>query len=375
MKLRLPDQVFEDQAMRQGRIHTAVLLAAGLSLLLSGWQLFGLPGAPIAKVEAPRDLPWYGFGFQGGFIEPDGTWVLNRDGYADRKKRYVIKPGGSLEASRESGIFQGDDISGSYRGAGVLMARRSALRVKSAPGYYEWMSQQRDLAVTNKRAARPRAADPPVERSAAHFADNADRAQAEFGPMSVIVSITTANDVLAFPVLSHESYFSVFDSACFTDPNLWITTGHLKALHRIHASDAADRPAVKELATVKLDIPAAPDFDSLLLHDPLLKRLALLLPDGRRYWFDPESLELLGQDKLPGRWEREYASFGSTLGRYGLRTGFGMTEAQYKLAMRSLMLVFLASLLWLAWQWRAPWKYTLAATTADSSSSNRSPPT
>lgn len=372
MKLRLPEAMYEPRAMAGPSRVGQGLLAAAL-LLLSAWQLFDLPGAPVRRVEQPLDLPWFGFGLQGGFIEPDGTWIINREGYADRQKRYVIHPDGELEKQRGSGIFEGEDVSGSYRGVGVLMAERSALRLRAGAGYYRWQEQLRRQALEQQEPGR-RGGDAgrATGQGVPAFFTPEGLPPAEFGPMNVIVKITQAQKELDFPILNDRSYFGVYDSACFIDPDLWLTSGHLRQIHRVLASDAGGRIRVRELASVELNIENVPDYDSLLLHDPRRGQLALLLSDGRRFWFDPATLELAGQDRLPGYWKREYASYGSRLGRYGLRTGFGLSEAGYQRLLRALMLVFLASLLWLAWLWRGPWKYTLAATTGDSGSSNRS---
>lgn len=372
MKLRLPEEVYEPSA-RVGPSRGAQCLLAAALLLLSAWQLFGLPGAPISRVEPPVDLPWFGFGLHGGFIEPDGSWIINREGYADRQKRYVIHSDGKLEKQRGGGIFQGEDVSGSYRGAGVLMAERSALRLRAGSGYFKWQERIRRQALEQQSPSGAGNGSGKVTgQGVPSFYTPEALPPEDLGPMNVTVKVTQADKQFSFPILKHNSYFGVYDSACFIDPDLWLTTGHLRQLHRVLATDRGGRVVVQELASVELEIDDVPDYDSLLLYDPRSAQLSLLLSDGRLYRFDPATLELLAQDRLPGYWRREYASFGSSLGRYGLRTGFGLSEAGYLRLMRGLMLVFLASLLWLAWLWRAPWKHTLAATTADSSSNNKS---
>jgi hypothetical protein len=374
MNLSLPREVYERPA-RQRRDTSVWRVVAALCCLLSGWQFFGLPGSPIRVIKVPEDLPWFGFGMQGVFIEPSGDLIIHREGYADRMKKYIYKANGALQKHRGSSVYQGEDVSGSYRGVGVLMSKSSALRLRSGPGYHKWQEALRnDVLKKAKGKTAPSddalPDDPAVPASPRFFPDQEPDGK-DYGPMNVTVKITNSQGLHDFPILTSYNYFSVFDSACVADPDLWLTSGHLKHLHHVYASDAGARVDVHELLTKDLAIPDPPDFDSALLLDPLSGRLELLLSDGRRYWFDPQSLDPLGEDKLEGYWEREYASAGNVLGRFGLRTGFGFSKSGHDRVMRALMIVFLASLLGLAWMWRTPWKYTSATTTADTSSNSK----
>jgi len=248
----------------------------------------------------------------------------------------------------------------------VNMANRSPLNISPDSVYWDYLHAQRKPGA---KAAKEPAETAALPRSFSDdpLFDNPDQSQT-----SIEISDKPT------PVLPGRHYFPIYDSACVIDPNLWMTTDRITQLHHLRATDAAgENPKevqieVKELKSVNLSIPGVEGQDSVLGHDPIRKEIFLLLTDGRRFWFDPQTLAPTGEEQLAGYWKREVASVGHPLGRYGLRTGAALTESGYRRFMSLVVVVFLGSLLWLAWHWRTPWKFTSEATTGDSSSKSSS---
>jgi hypothetical protein len=375
MSMELP-QSFYVPAERERQRGTWIVWVAIVAALISGWHVFALPGSLVHLYRMPEDMPSFGFGLAGVTIRPEGEWVIRRLHYADRMGRYTILPDGELVRQKDHGAELERDRSGSFLSSRVYMTNGHTLKISASSSTTRIIRNQREQALASKG----------VELPAAGFTAKRAEIGAVLEPPSVFITVFSAQQAQRFSVLKGRHYYEMIDAACFRSPYIWITTGKLDQLHRISASDTGtDDPAtpdrdesieVVELNSVELDIPAQSN-DTSLGKDPHSGRLYIVTASGDRYWFDPETLEQTGRDRLPGHWEPEYAVLAATRSRsdypaYGDDVGVPLTRAGYERLMRGLMLVFLASLTVLAVRWRKPWKYISEATTAASPSSSRS---
>ncbi len=375
MKLRLPESYIRPAASRQGRQRSLVWVASLLALS-AAWQLLGLPGALIKRYEPPADMPWFGFGLAGVFVEQDGRWVIHREGYADRMRKYQISPAGLLSRFEESGVYdQNLDTSGS-KGRGTQLPGGGVLNVKPSRHYYDWLQQ-----VRNGNGEDPAAASSSGNRGAGQA--GAQRTEPLPGYAKSVAEVAAAEPYVIlrvykddrpqlYRVLSGYHYYPVFDSACYVAPWLWLTTDRLKFIHRIYVDDSAGPSVIRVESTLPFDAGQAVDRDTSMGFDQRRNQLFILLSDGRRFWLDPQTLKLERQDQLPGVWQAEYACLGDARADYNFERGYPLTKGQYQLLMRSLVVVFLGSLLYLAVRWRYAWKFIAAATTEASSLSSKS---
>jgi hypothetical protein len=365
MSLRLPRAMYQPSAGAPPRAQwlTALCLAA---ILLTGWQFAELPDAPVRKYDPPVDMPWFGFGLMGVFVEADGKWVIHRTGYADRMKKYEITPDGSLLRSEETGVYDYNrDVSGG-KGRGAMMPGGSVLNVKPSRDYYGWLQHIRAGG-----------------RDAVTFAQPGQAPLPTFGvPRSrdtqlpyVVLRVFKSDKVQLWGVLAGYHYYPVYDSVGYVAPHLWITTDRLRYLHLVYLTDAHGPVEVREERSLALDPGEPVTHDTSMGLDRHRGLVYVVLPNGERLWFKPATLEPAGRDQLPGVWAPEYASIGNYGQTYSFERGLPLTEGQYLLLMRSMVVALLASLLYLALHWRYAWKYIVEATTADSSLSGKSLPT
>lgn len=376
MTLRLPEQYYRLAPDRSRQRRLTALLAAGAAVFCA-WQLFGLPGTVIKRYDPPVDMPWFGFGLAGVFVEADGRWVIHREGYADRMRKYEISPTGTLAKFAESGVFDPKLDTSGGKGRGVLMPGGSVLNVKPSRQFYSWLKQVRsgegrrsgtgDVEISTPD---PGPVVPQPTRSLPSYAQP-DAGLAAQTPY-VLVRVYKDSQPQEYSVLIGNHYYPVFDSVCYAAPYLWITTDRLNFLHRIYLDDSTGATVIREEKTVPLNLNQQIEHDTSLGVDRHVGMLFLLLSSGERYWFDIDKAELVRQDKLDGVWQAEYGCFGDTRPDYSFDRGYPLTKGQYQLLMRCLVVVFLGSLLYLAVQWRQAWKYIAGATTAASSSNGKS---
>jgi len=356
MSIHLPEAFYRPAEPTAPARRASAWIALAIAVL-SGWQVFALPGAPIWKQSPPADMPWYGFGLVGVFVEADGRWVIHREGYADRMRKYVIVPKGTLVPYEESGTYEGVDASGA-RAYGTQMPGGGILNVKPSQYYYGWL---KDLREGNER--------PTGTPAASRYPLPSYTGTSAAPPLQpyVIVRVYKHDHQWEFAILDGYHYYPVFDAARYKDPYLWITTNQARFLHVVYVSDRQPVPEVRVLKTVPLQLGMRVLNDTVLGVDPVSGRLFLLLATGERFWFDPLSLKQLKHERLPGVWEREYAAITRIRFLRGTDRGWPLTKGQYVSLMRITMVVFLGSLLWLATRWRQAWRFIAAPTTVDTS--------
>ena len=360
MSIQLPERYYRPERGRAARRPHYVWLAILLTVA-SGWLLFSLPGTPVRRYIPPADMPWYGFGYVGVFIERNGTWVIQRSGYADRMGRYNITPAGELSRQRETGTYSGEDASGS--GArGSKMPGGSVLNVKPSPQFYEWLRNYRFRGVQLDTSG------PVLSYPVPSYTDDNYRVNKQ--PFT-IVRVYRDDVAHEFAVLVGYHHYAVYDAACFVSPYVFMTSNQLQYIHRLYVDDTKGIVVREELTRLLPEI-IHTGHDAVIARDPKSGMMALLVTSGDRYWINPRSLEVVKHDKLPGQWNQEYAAIFNGHEPYNFDLGYPLTERGYKLLMRSTVIVFLASLLWLASLWSKAWRFTAAATIADSSSSKPS---
>jgi hypothetical protein len=379
MNLRLPENYYRPAPDRAGQRRLLALFAA-CAVVLSAWQLFNLPGTIVKRYDPPVDMPWYGFGLAGVFVEQDGRWVIHREGYADRMRKYKISPYGTLAKFEESGVYdQQLDTSGG-KGRGVRLPGGGVLNVKPSRHFYGWLKQVRSGKGQRTSSGDVEIPTPEPEQAIPHSAGGLPSyAQPGAGTDAqtpyVIARVYKHDQAQEYSVLLGYHYYPVFDSVCYMAPYLWITTDRLHYLHRIYLDDSTGPTVIREEKTLPLDLGVKVEHDTSLGVDHRVGMLYLVLSSGERFWFDIQQAKLARKDKLPGVWDAEYACLGDPRREYSFDRGYPLTKAQYQLVLRCLVVVFLGSLLYLAVQWRQAWKYIAAATTGASNSSNKSSPT
>jgi len=391
MNIELPPQAVRPQA-RAGQPRPARIVLAVLVALLTGWHALLLPGGLIQRNTAPPDMTGKIYGLRDLWVEADGTWTILREGYLDRMRTYRIPPSGVLWRDQEKiEYFSGVDVSGIAHGSNKLMANGSLLDVKASKRYWELLRRLRPggSPLPDRTAADANDADDaPVEPVSENHtlpsytdpvstdAKVAEDAQAQMGAIdeeaAVVVKTRSGLFEQSTQVLEGHNYYPSMDSYAFVDPGLWLTTDGQRYLHRVYASDASGQVEITALHSVELNPDKRIAKDCVIGLDPSQGALFILRANGERSWFDAETLAPLRDDKLPGVWEQEYATFGPGTFEYTHDQGTPLSRSDFMLMMRVLMIVFLASLLVLAYEGRRAWKYTSAATTAATSSSSKS---
>lgn len=365
------------------RFAAACLL--GLLALSSGVLLTEPPRGPLKRPSSEPDMPWRGHGLSEVYISSEGTWTITRRGYADREARYTITADGSLSTVYDRSLpYQGEDVSGAFNDAWQGVAEGTSLRVTSrrGTGYRDWLGAMRkerlenylnplpgEAAETAEPAAEPEnTTDGSSPDSAAGQMDTAalnTRELLDRAYSAVTVVFNMRDELVDIEVLDDHWFFLVYDAACFADPYIYLTTDRQRMLHKLRVDQGSELPRIELLSSSKLDLgPEIPSRRCRVVRDPQ-RGICILQSNGMRYWFDPDTLEAAGSDKLPGVWEPEYAAFDLRPGRHSHFLGEPLTKAQYNRVMRAIMLVFLVSLLGLAMLWRPQWKSTSALTTAD----------
>jgi hypothetical protein len=369
-----------------GAVVLVLLAIASLALLI--------PASGIVKRNRPpADMPWFGSGLNSVFVLADGTWIISRSTYVDRKQRYEISADGELQTFSDRGVFRiglAEDVSGGFSpGARTTKAGQSLIAIKPSAEYYSWLSGLRhdgdhDFLNPLPTTDRP----PPYTVSAQevqltlHPGDkpsttSAGDATAYYHDQvltppktGVAVRLNQRVRLMEFLILPGHWYFDIADDAAFIDPYLYITTDRQRMLHKLRIEDPPGQlPEMLVERSALTGVPQSSSPHCQIGLDPRQGRLFLLRPEGDRFWFDPDTLEPAGQDKLPGNWEPEYAQLSQFPGPFSPYFGTPLSERGYNRLMQAAMLVFLASLLGLSLLWRPRWKSTSAATTADSSSS------
>jgi len=354
MSISLPEALYS--APRAPAWRTILTITAAVLVVLSGWQLFGLPGTLVKKYSPPYDMPWYGWGLRGVFIKPDGNWVIHRTGYADRMSKYELTADGKLQRFEDTGgIFTEKDVSGTYHGGSKIMDSRNYVQVLFHRPYIDWLRSLRE----------------PETDDDEFYIEKADE---YIGANEGYITVRTFGVIAdeKHRVLAGHHFFPVFDSWGYVDPHLWLTSDRVRYLHRLYASDRDGEVRVTAEQTVALKLKEEAQRGCTVGFDPFRDQVFLVTASGQRYWFNPQSLASAGQDQLPGCWLPEHAEIGNLRPGYNFDLGVPLTHAGYERLMRVLMIVFLLSLVWRAIQWRMAWKYTLAATTAGSSSDAKS---
>jgi hypothetical protein len=359
-------QSFIDPKARRAAGGLARLWLAMLLALVSGWQVFALPGTFIQVLRLPEDVQGFGVGLRGVFVQPDGTWIIRRANYADRMGRYEIDPAGNLTAFagslREDGPNQEllNPLGKGYHD--IYLPGGQTLKVQPSRQYHIQRRAYRDAHV----APLPTLPTPPPVGT-----EPANAAVLEGWKEPYVKVMVYGEELLVHPILPDRTFFMIIDSWYFDHPDLWLTTNQLRELHHVRATVKDGAVVVKVIKSIPLQLPVKPEFDTAIGLDPQRNLLYILLPTGERFWFDPQSLEARGQDKLPGVWEREYGQVSLQLARrefpqYSQAGGWPLTEEGYLRLMRVLTVIFIGSLLWLTLELIGTWKFTSARTTADS---------
>jgi hypothetical protein len=357
--------------------HALALLFVALCCAL---VLLAPPESGILKRNLPTpDMPWEGFGIAEVYITPAGNWLISRREYVDRVPRYQINPNSTYVPLRESITpYRDADVSGSFSSNRQVTPAGSTLRITSrrGTGYRLWMQLMRD----DPRLAdylNPLPGGQPAEAAAeVPFVGPLRLKQRELldaMPSGITVIFNQHEQIVPVTVLPGHWLYEVYDSACYVDPYVYVTTDRQRVLHKLRLTDHGDTTAVSVERSVELAAHGAAPASSRcrLVHDPR-RGICILRTDGSVEVYDPQTLEHSASEQLPGVWEIEYAAYDLRPGTYNPQLGTPLTRRQYERAMQGLMLGFLASLLGLALLWRPQWKSTSAATTADSSSSGGS---
>jgi hypothetical protein len=365
-----------------------------LSLLALGAVSLLVPHDGLIKRNAaPADMPWFGSGLNSVFVLADGTWVITRSAYLDRRQRYEISPDGALRTFSDRSAFKigvAEDASGGFSAGARTTQAGSSIGVKPSAEYYAWQSNLEShggFAFLNPLPANEPA--PPYSVTAAEvqlklhageeprttgdeevYYHDQTLPPAETG---VSIRLNQRDRLVQFDLLPRHWFYEVADDIAFIDPHLYITTDRQRMLHKLRIDDdRAGLPMLHVECSVATGAPVSFSPRCQVGLDPRQHKLFLLRPDGSRFWFDPDTLAPLGGDQLPGVWEPEYAQFSLRPGPFSPYFGEPLSQRGYERLMQAAMLVFLASLLGLSLLWRPQWKSTSAVTTADSSSSEDS---
>lgn len=410
MKVELPQHMYDKDAPRPPFNAVPPLLLLAVLAVFCIWQLAGLPGTLLKKFAPPADMPWSGRGFRLVYIDKDGDWVLNRVGYADRMMRYEVSPNGTLTRFADQS-FEGSttDISGIPHGGTPVLSWGAKVKVKGSAAFHLWTQRVKRAAHMDYGPPLPEpSADSAVEGGAAsgaqaqqaetqdstgaplepglsltrhlpwyvQLADQMMQDHASAVPIDVYLNLaaTPAEREHTVALLIGHHYFPVFDSWALVEPYLWLSTDRLKYLHKVHVTQAGDDAVLIPEKSVPLDLGVQVDRSTVMGVDPERKLLFILLATGDRFWFDPQTLDPAGHDKLPGDWRYEYGEIMDGP-RYSLYRGLPLSEGGYQRIMGGLMLVLLAALIGLTLLGRHIWKSTSATTTAASSSSASLPST
>ncbi|MCC7478212.1 hypothetical protein IT575_07100 [bacterium] len=382
----------------------AWFIAALLVFLLCAWQLFGLPGAVLKKVRVPEDMLEFGFGLASVQVGPEGEWIIRRQAYADRMGRYDISPDGLLTRSKERGLVSEPNRTGTMVQPYVRMEGHSYIDVAPGPAYYSQRRELRRLAgkltskgkpllndSTDPRGPLPgERIEPKVIGAAAqsgHFIALNILRVSRWLAMDELPQSVRGEAQLQYQLLEGHDFYAVIDSAAYKAPDLWLTSDRGQFLHHIRASEKLSpvpegAPAeagieIEVLQSIPLKELIPVQKNGVILgHDPHSQRLFLVLPSGERLWFQPDDLSLLGRDKLPGFWEREYGALTYDVVQrleypnYNMESGWPLTETAFKRIQRVMVLLMLGGLVAMACLWRTPWRFISAATTAASNSSS-----
>jgi len=380
---------------------TLVLGVALLLAVLSGWHVFYLPGNAIKRNVAPPDFSGMNFGLRQIWIEANGRWTLWREGYLDRQQMYFIDPDGRLTTQRDKLIsFEGVDVSGVAHGSPKIMASGHGIKLKGSPSYFEmirrlrpedvpgeiseisWEMQQLQHAARGEPAQLKAPAEPGEEKPAAAPAGEAlpdyytplrdDWGVGPSGqPREEDGIIVQVSDRL-LQVLPGHVYYPSRDSYAYLDPHLWIVSDSQHWLNRVEAAVVDGQVVLTPAISRPLDISVRTNRDCLVGRNPQTGELFIALADGALRYFDALTLEPLREERLPGEWRQEYAALSLAALPHSPDLGWPLSQAAYQRLMALLMVVFIASLLVLVTAGRNAWKFTSAATIADTSSSSSS---
>jgi hypothetical protein len=315
-------------------------IGALLIAVFCGWQLIGLPGAMIRKYVPPFDMPWYGFGVKQVAVDSKGTWHIARDGYADRATYYTIAPGAQPEKSTTvpTQLYK-LDTSGNLSQQSVDFAD-GELAVKASRQYWVWRWRLKNM-VHNKN-----------ERDTAYAADGSEDLVGPFEPMEPNVALILSDPgQRTYRVLAGYQHYRVFDGAAAKTPNVWLTTERGRNIHRLVYREFDDRSRFDEVVSkpTKLEAPLEHSTSLGVLEEQGL--VFMLLPSGRVDFYDAMSLDFVRSEKLAGDWRREYGELWHSSGDYSFYQGLPLAQQGYDRIMRSLMLLFLLSLITLALTW------------------------
>jgi len=392
MKVDLPQQMYGKRTESRNSAPLLFVLALLVAVTM-GWQVFNLPGAWLKRNTAPPDFSGMNFGIRQVWIEAGGTWTIAREGYLDRMRTYTISSSGVLAREVEKiHAIEGNDVSGVAHGSAKLMAGGTSLDVEASPKYWEMLKRLRPPEATGVRPVAKDAGEEQPESSRefpsyhepGDVEADAKQEQEPADPRVMLRIISTRNaDGTAtsevtrerYPVLVGHDYYPSRDSFAYLDPDLWVTTGAQHFLHRLRVTDAGGELVIEEVCTVPLEIAALSNRDCIVGRDPLSDRLFIVLASGDRFWYDAQSLQLLDQDVLPGEWRMEYAALAFNSMEHSPDLGWPLSKAAYDRLAALQMVLLLVSLLVLATAGRKAWKFTSAATIADSSSNSKSAPT
>ena len=389
MDTGLPASLYKPESGRRAA-RVVRVVAATVIALLAGWQVLNLPGALIKRNEAPPDLTGKAYGIHDIFVEADGKWTIQREGYLDRMRTYVISPKGTLRRQQEKlDKFEGDDVSGVSHGSNKVMLGGSLLDVKASKRFYDDLRELRPEDAQPRTTGGGEAADE-TERPA-----GGEGGAPQFTPPGYHDDQPATDDTVAeteevvavrvetyyqqkrqnhriTEILPGHFYYPSLDSYAYDDPYLWLTSSGQSYLNVLHVTDREGPPVFTALAQIELSTRQRLQRDCTVGFDPRREQLFIVLANGNRLWFDPLELAQQGEDQLPGVWRSEYATLSLASRQYVHEQGLPLSEAAYRRLMGMLMVVFLASLLILANEGRKSWKFTAVATTADSSSSTES---
>lgn len=385
-----------DPAQRAANARRALVAVALLLAVLTGWHVFNLPGSAIKRNSSPPDFSGMNYGLRQIWIVADGTWTLWREGYLDRMQMYYLDPQGRLTAERDKQIaFEGNDVSGVAHGSPKLMAGGYGLKLRGSPSFFEMIrklrppevpgsisdvtteiQQRAEDAASGKLPFTPQAgADDgkaaPPEDAPREYYDPARDWGAPAGAQlreedGIIVQVSDR----LLQVLPGHVYYPSRDSYAFLDTHLWIVSDQQHWLHRVEASEQDGKVVLTPVAAQKLDIAGRTKRDCIVGRDPISGELFIALADGELLHFDAMTLKPLDTTQLPGEWRQEYAALSLAALPYSPELGWPLSKVAYRRLMALLMVVFIASLLVLVTEWRKAWKFTSAATTADTSSSS-----
>ena len=397
----LPDYLLNEDTARESASSLFRLIATVVALL-SGWIVLQLPGSPIQPHRPPYDRPWMEQGLRGVFINSSGEWTIHRAGYVDHNEKYIVDAAGRLEQFEDTGgLYHGEDVSGVLGGgrSNRIMRSGAILNVEPAPLYFRWQQLLKARRITidtpmERVVEILRSEPPPAQSREAQLREYVTTREAlerhgdatmqrgrkvlidppedKLAPhVRLEYSYKTTRDDVGEAVtevrtlLPGHHYFAVFDAAVFKEPDLWLTTNRGTALHHFHVDDQLGKLSLTKLSSTIVPLNQV-DRGVFLVHDPQREMLAVVLPDGRRLWFDPEPLKFREEDKLPGSWSITEAAITTPGQPFYFQLGYALSGPQYRLLMQFAVVVFLGSLLWLAISWRHAWNSTAGPTTADS---------